>query len=223
MKLGIPTLICYDRLLLAIESAECGTEKPSEYVIIDNGGTLLDTVRGLLPTNTRVIRPGTNIGVAASWNLLLDAAGDEPIVIMNDDVELGRNTFEKVAAHVRQHPIVSNGGFALFAQSPECTRRVGYYDENFWPAYYEDTDYQVRLARAGVSLSWPEGVDPIHHAGCWTTVHRLGNPEWMKDGIAASMSYFLRKWRHFPHGTSPIPMYEKPFDGKPPEGWRLRR
>jgi GT2 family glycosyltransferase len=216
MKLGIPTLQCYDLLLLLIESAQAGTESPSEYVIVDNGGGLLDS-GAPLPSNARVIVPGRNLGVAASWNLLLDDAGDEPIVISNDDVKLGRRTFEEMRYGLTTNLMVCSG-WALFAQAPEITRQVGYYDENFWPAYYEDSDYEVRLARAGIERVWPV-TEPVDHAGCWTTTTRLGNPEWLWRGVQNCQGYFMRKWGALPGGV----LYDEPFNGKYPPGWRLRK
>jgi GT2 family glycosyltransferase len=216
MKLGIPTLVCYDLLEKALASAELGTEKPTEYVIVDNGTRLFES--GIqLPPNTRVIQPKRNIGVAAAWNLLLDDAGDDPIVISNDDVLLGRYTFEEMHADLKRSPFACSG-WALFGQTPECTREVGFYDENFWPAYYEDADYGVRLARAGIRKVWNVS-EPVNHAGCWTTANRLGDPAWLREGVQRCGAYFEHKWGAMPGAE----LYEKPFNGHPPSGWRLRK
>src|SRR6185369_8048943 len=96
MKLGIPTLSRYDLLTKLLVSAECGTLKPDEYIIVDNGGQFV--VPGGLRHKLRMIRPRTNLGVAASWNLLLDIAlaEQQPIVISNDDIELWPETLAEM-------------------------------------------------------------------------------------------------------------------------------
>jgi hypothetical protein len=40
--------------------------------------------------------------------------------------------------------------FSFFMVSPALVRKVGYFDEGFAPAYYEDTDYLRRMQLAGV-------------------------------------------------------------------------
>jgi GT2 family glycosyltransferase len=217
MKLGIPTLVNYHGLDRLIASAERGTVKPTGYIIIDNGGLYagLPELRG----RTEIVRPGRNIGVAASWNRILEMAESEPIVISNDDILLGERIFAEMQADVTRHPIVVSG-WCLFAQSPECTRAVGFYDENFWPACYEDSDYAVRMARAQVTRSWNIS-EPVQHSGCWTTSRLLGDPEWLTSGIERCRQYFVRKWGGTPSDTNDG-LYELPFNGAPPTGWSLR-
>jgi len=122
VKLGIPTLRHYDLLQRLLDSAERGSVKPDGYIIVDNGGSARARLR--LPSNAQIIEPGKNLGVAASWNLLLDEAGDEPIVISNDDIALGHGTFAALSAAAAEHSLVTAGGWALFAQAPKCTRTI---------------------------------------------------------------------------------------------------
>jgi GT2 family glycosyltransferase len=227
MKLGVPTLVNYAGLDALCFSAEQGTLKPTGYMIVDNGGTydgalLHPPLRELLASRGATVelyRPGRNLGVAASWNWMLERTPDEPIVIANDDVLLGKQTFAEMVSDLASHPFVCSG-WALFAQTPECTRRVGYYDENFFPAYYEDSDYAVRLARAGIERVWSV-TEPVQHAGCWTTATALGDPEWLRDGIESCRKYFVQKWGAMPSDTFGG-YYAEPFNGSPPPGWSLR-
>ena len=91
MKLGVATLWSYDQLDKLLRSAERGTEPPTGYVIVDNGG-FYETSRAEAIVGRRrgvtveCVTPGSNLGVAASWNRILDLAGDGPIVISNDDM-----------------------------------------------------------------------------------------------------------------------------------------
>jgi GT2 family glycosyltransferase len=122
VKLGVPTLCRYDLLQRLLDSAEAGHVRPSGYVIVDNGGEARARLR--LPGTVELIEPGRNLGVAASWNVLLEATGSEAIVISNDDVALGPDAFSKIQEAARQEPLVTAIDWSLFAQGsgPRTTR-----------------------------------------------------------------------------------------------------
>jgi len=208
MKLGVPTLNRYDLLQRLLDSAERGSAKPDGYIIVDNGGEARARLR--LPPNAQVIEPGRNLGVAASWKLILDAAGHEPIVISNDDLTLGHEAFAALSAEVATHPLVTAGGWLLFAQAPACTQAVGYYDESFYPAYYEDTDYAYRMRLCGF---------PRHNVHVETT--HVGSATIKAAphlNVGRSGAYYHAKWG----GAPGHERWRQPFDGNPPEGWHLR-
>jgi len=227
MKLAVPTLVNYDGLARLVESAQAGSLAPTGYVIIDNGGKLLSShayaetlsfVSVHIGTSVSVVTPGKNLGVAASWNRFLDYR--EPIIIANDDIVLRKRQFEEMVRDLEDHPFVGDG-WCLFGQTPECTDRVGFYDENFFPACYEDSDYDVRMARAGIGRFWACS-ELVEHHGCWTTANMLGNPVWIAEGLERCRRYFVQKWGAMPNDTFEG-YYAKPFNGALPEGWSLRR
>lgn len=218
VKLGVPVLANYEGLAKLIASAESGSLKPSGYIIIDNGGRLFDEFSDVIfDERVDVVSPLENLGVAASWNTLLEIG--DPIVIANDDIILASHQFEEMVADLSGHPFVGNG-WCLFGQTRECTERVGYYDENFFPAYYEDSDYAVRMFRAGIARHWTCS-EPVEHAGCWTTSNLLGSPAWLSESIERNRQYFVRKWGTMPNDTFEG-YYETPFNGQPPVDWSLR-
>lgn len=208
MKLGVPTICRYDLLQRLISSAERGSVRPDEYVIVDNGGRARSSLR--LPKNVTVIEPGKNLGVAASWNVLLDFAGDEAIVISNDDVTLGKTAFAELCAAAAAHPLVTASGWSLFAQSPSCTSSLGFYDETFYPAYYEDADYsyRARLAR------FPR------HAARIDFQHAISSTIRVRPDLNSSRSaaYYQIKWG----GDPGRERFTVPFGGDVPSGWALR-
>jgi GT2 family glycosyltransferase len=234
MKLGIPTLVNYEGLDALCHSAERGSVKPDGYLIVDNGGAFDFAIarRAWLSraiergATLEVHSPGRNLGVAASWNAMLERsmdAGDAALAIANDDVVLGERTFEAFAREIADHPFVTADGWACFAQRADCTRRVGWYDEHFWPAYYEDNDYDLRLRRAGI-VPRVVASDPIRHAG-WTTVRRLGDPEWLKQARERNLRYLMEKWSpddSNPTWPTPDSACATPFRGRMPPGWSER-
>ena len=225
MKLGVPTLCRYDLLMKLIQSAENGSELPSGYIIVDNGGKLtLGQLKMMISRQVTIelVDPGENWGVARSWNHILELAGNEPIVISNDDIVFGQKTFEEMVKAVGEHPFVQGLGWALFAQGPECLARVGWYDCNYYPAYYEDNDYDVRLTNAGIrpfrALS-----ESVEHFGWGTT---RGLPEhkvkWLNEMREKNRQYFLQKWGHI-EGLNGVEHYKHAFNGNIPTGWKGER
>lgn len=212
MILGVPTLCCYDRLDALLRSAEAGAVRPSGYIVVDNGGKAIEkheTAELVLPENTRVVMPRRNLGVAASWNLIMRIVGG-PVAISNDDIELDVETFGNLARGVSEARLVTSLGFALFAITPECVEKVGWFDERFYPAYYEDVDYHYRVVRSGIrSIGVPP---PRAHAGS-STIREM--PSWQRSEIDAGYmkneAYFRRKWG----GPPGQEVYTEPFDGKP--------
>jgi hypothetical protein len=232
MKLGIPTFCRYDLLESLLLSAEAGTVKPDGYIIIDNGnGFSVERVKALLGDRASVVElisPGTNIGVAAAWNRILEMTLDDAgVIISNDDIEFGPRTFEELSHGIEAGlaDFVEGDGWALFGQATQVTRSVGWYDENFWPAYYEDVDYDERMRRLGVMRKNPLS-EPVKHHG-WATTTAVGNADWLKLGRERNHAYFLRKWggeSRNPrwNGNAEMFQFPEPFDGKPPPGWSLR-
>ena len=221
MILGVPTLNRYDLLSRLIASAERGRCKPGAYFIVDNGGKFEEhasTMPGVAAALARdvpvdVLSPGRNLGVAASWNAMLDRAGTDPLAIANDDVELGEDALLALTRALGAHDfVIAEGppganGWCLFAQTPRCTAIVGPYDENFFPAYYEDSDYDQRLSRAGIAVHREPAS--LRHEG-WATMQV--DPT-IRSGQQQSAEYFRKKWGAMPY--EPEKLFREPFNGDP--------
>ena len=80
ITLAIPTYNRYDLLDKCIESAEAGSLKPDNYIIINNGK------KNYINNNSKVkvYNSDFNLGVAASWNQIIKMS-DEIRIISNDD------------------------------------------------------------------------------------------------------------------------------------------
>ncbi len=120
-------------------------------VIIDNG----DVVGQLAETAgpVRVIAPGHNLGVGASWNLGMKATPDAPWwLISNHDIEFGPGDLARADAAVEPGAaaLYYMLGMAAFAVTRHAVRAVGLFDENIHPAYNEDLDWGRRADLAGV-------------------------------------------------------------------------
>jgi glycosyltransferase involved in cell wall biosynthesis len=221
--LGVPVLYRYDLLERLIASAENGLAKPSRYLIVDNGGQLDEESPSIARAIERgaivsVLYPERNLGVAASWNAILLEAAAEPVIVSNDDIVLGPKSLEQLRAALNQHDfVVADGGaratgWCLFAQNASCVARVGLYDENFYPAYFEDGDYKRRLTLAGIA---PFLVPSDHTHEGWATLRweKDGGP--IHEGQQKNFEYYLRKWG----GPPDAELFAEPFNGEPVD-WR---
>ena len=201
--LGIPTLNRHDLLRECVDSALAGTRPPHLVYVVDNGGGFAHPDH-----RVRVLSPPENLGVARSWNLLHKIAGRLPLLISNDDVRFAPDTCE--AALATPGPFVAICAWACFLQREECWRAVGEYDEQFWPAYFEDGDYHYRMRLAGLDYVVPSG-GAVAHAGSATLrslpdVHR----HTVVHHFDLNRDYYVRKWGGLPGRER----YRRPFDGQ---------
>ena len=96
----------------------------------------------------------TNIGVAASWNLICEKIFEtsEYALILNDDIYLGIKDFgiNKILENYKNCFIRATPDWCAFLISKEIYRKVGKFNEEFFPAYYEDKSYEYRMKMMGV-------------------------------------------------------------------------
>lgn len=195
MILGVPCLRRVDMLDRFVESVLAGSVVPEKILLVDNSDGAVEKHR-LRFARVETIYSGSNLGVAASWNRLLKAGA---WVISNDDVVFNRRTFEELSAALDGGKLFVNGlGWALFGQRPEVAERIGYYDESFFPAYYEDDDYEVRLIDAGIPTREDVLSSPVEHHG-WASsrdekTDELSNAVEHRRIYDKSYANFVRKW-----------------------------
>jgi len=155
--LGIPVLNRIDLL------AEClrRIDVPAQILIVNN-----NTVDAAFQTRLaelqqqfgfRLHNAPRNLGVAASWNLILQeahTAGFPAGVITANDFHVEPGTLAAFVSVVRTMPadLYLGDGFNLFCVPWATTERVGRFDENYFPAYFEDNDYIYRCRLAGVKV-----------------------------------------------------------------------
>lgn len=212
---GVPVLNRPDLLTRMIASLDV---EVGRIVVIDN--STAGITRGIeFPPNTQVIHIGHNLGVAASWNLIVKAT---PMAkwwcIVNSDVEFMPGDLDRLTAQITSDPrtFAFLATLTAFGLTPEVHEAAGWFDENYVPAYGEDNDFVRRCSLAGIaSLALPTGHrhDPSSTIG--------------SDQIAMSengrtfpenMRYHREKWGGAPGGEA----FNSPFDkGGDVRDWRL--
>lgn len=167
-----------------------------------------------------------NAGLSRAWNtgaLGCYRDGADVAIIANDDVVFGDGDLRRLAAHAVSHrdgfiavcggyherfqePVPSHG-YSCFALQPLALEVLGCFDENLFPAYFEDCDYGHRAALAGLEQSVCKGTS-VAHVGSGT-IHR--DPELNQRNHATftrNQDYYIRKWG----GSNGHEEYSLPFN-----------
>jgi len=158
--LAITVLNRYDLLRLQLESLAASTVKPPRILILDNGGRFHEAIQeALMPLWERTAVMGTDEerALARSWNHAVrwGLTNHDAVVIANDDITWEKTAYRQLAEGIRYgEPDMAStenvGGFVCFALTKEIVSKVGYFDERFFPAYFEDEDYKYRMKLAGL-------------------------------------------------------------------------
>lgn len=207
MNIGIPTLNRYDKLEQCLKSIE-RSSIVAKVTIVDNGGKF-----DLSPNlDFSVHTPAKNIGVAASWNFLLQTVS-EPLIICNDDIEFGVDDIQAFynfyqtpdAGVLYTNNVDFLNMFSCFMVRPTTIEKIGYFDETFYPAYFEDCDYFRRMVLGGIS--WQAVTTNIIHTAS-STLKGYNSTQILQHhaDFNKNQTYYTEKWGDLPgRETFPTP------------------
>lgn len=158
-SIGIPTLNRIDLLMPCLIMYKRDFPDVKIYVL-DNGR------QNIKIEGVTVVESETNIGVAASWNLLCDLIfkDSECALILNDDIYLGKKKFDidKVLTNKKHKNkfLRATVDWCAFILPKSVWQKVGKFDECFFPAYYEDKSYEYRMKLLGVPMIKTPDLNP---------------------------------------------------------------
>jgi hypothetical protein len=151
--LVVPTLTRHDLLTRMLASVDCPVD---HLVVIDNSGRGLDLPDGPWGEAT-VLRMPCNFGVAASWNLAVRMGHREQwVMVASDDVTFPSGALAGFAEASSEDRLVVSATWphwCAFTIGMRVVQTVGLFDEGYYPAYFEDTEYERRMGGHGVSLT----------------------------------------------------------------------
>ncbi len=172
---------------------------------------------------------GVNRGLALSYNdcfVESFAAGAEAVLILADDMIVAQSALDQLVQGAAAHPdagIISghgrddqlNGlyymGLTFCLLRPSVLARVGYFDENFRPIYFEDVDYGRRCGLAGVQ-TLDVGTLDMTHLGRASHRAEPDRREANNARYARNEAYYVRKWGGRPgRETFPVPFNDPGF------------
>jgi glycosyltransferase involved in cell wall biosynthesis len=160
--------------------------------------------------NASVTYHPENVGVAKAWNLGLSADCDWTFVLSMSVIF--PNGFSEVLAELNkasEYMMLTELGWHLAGISRKCVEAIGYFDENFYPAYYEDTDYYRRMCLTELPCNGVQRV-PCDHPRTSIGTHSGAEVNYEKLG-----EYYISKWGGGPGEET----YTLPFGDKHIKHW----
>ena len=198
--MSVPTLTRKDLLYDMLSSIDA---KVGTLLIVDNGDQDFGEMWVPAIDRLRVADLGSNLGVAASWNLAIKAGfRHEWVMIVSDDVKFPPGALSEFAALSGPDKVVLSSSWphwCAFTIGMRVVQDVGLFDENFYPAYFEDTDYERRLDDAGISVH--HGPEVMHKNSSTLNTRGKHFTNANTASFDANHRYITRKWST---GVSPL-------------------
>ncbi len=170
-----------------------------------------------------------NRGLSRSWNdgiMESKKSGNDITIVINDDVQFIGSGFDDWVQFIlsrNDHGLIFLTGeepqddgtvivrpqdFACFSFGPQAYKFVGAFDENFSPAYYEDSDYIMRAQLAGISIYTDERL-LCRHKRSSTLKNNAELSEWLPAFWKKNRDYMIKKWGG---DRSGIGTFKSPFN-----------
>lgn len=97
--------------------------------------------------------------------------------------------------------------FSCFMIKESTINKVGYFDENFWPAYFEDNDYHYRMKLKGIRAVKDNQALYYHYGSC-TVKENEGIGKVNNENYLINKEYYIKKWGGEPGNET----FETPFN-----------
>lgn len=164
----------------------------------------LGTLHPELKDNILVIdNTVNNIGVAASWNKGIERMKERNtdwIIFLSATMRFGQPGGIDLIEQLKTTELMvaepeMGHQWHLMSIRREVIERVGLFDENFYPAYYEDSDYGQRIRYAfDHTFKW---------AKIFIDVSSMGNAHGITHGKVRmspdkNINYYIKKWGGLP-------------------------
>jgi GT2 family glycosyltransferase len=196
LMVGIPTINRADLLNESLEKYFEDFQK-THIAICDNGKQEIISRE----KNMMIYKPISNIGVAGSWNAIIDYANKidcTHVLMLNDDIYLGAKENE-IQELILSNPeidffVSSSCNWSAFIIPIKTFQDVFHFDENFFPAYYEDNDYHYRMILKNKKVMAASILNSEIFRESMTIKK---NPKINKD-FEKNKQFYIKKWGGYP-------------------------
>jgi hypothetical protein len=229
-KLGVvvPVINQFQKAIKAIESVKARCHK--DIYIIDQWRTRRPLARAWNEGVLSAINDGCNYILVINDDVLfapytvdalIDAFKEDEKIVMTtgsnqrkqlSDPEDIFSLMPPSSCEIADHP-----DFSCFLIKDDFFTKVGLFDENFDPSYFEDNDCHHRIKLLGYrAISTP--LAPYYHYGSSSQNAHHGEPLCAPQQFEACRAYFKRKWGNNPDAEN---LWRYPYnnDGFSPKKW----
>ena len=209
LVVGIPTINRKDLLIETLNDLSHCMPDLDYLVIVDNGNQGIQIPEAF--SNKSILRVNeVNAGVSGSWNYLARRGFERHeathVLLIEDDVVFGHSR-DDVEKAIKENPDTAIGcpSFGALILSKTCYNNVGPFDEEFFPAYYEDNDYAYRMKLKGYELIHEYNLRPIIERKS-QSIAKNSN---LNENFMNNRARYLNKWGGEPQRET----YTTPFNG----------
>lgn len=204
LNIVIPTINRADLLYELLISLKQQESEFNELLIIDNGRQNID--KDKCPVNTIIINNPTNFGVAKSWNQGIhhfNKTNYDWLLFLNDDIDIFNNQLINIKDYLQLHNdkylIIGTYFWSIFAISRTCIQALNneYFDEQFFPAYFEDNDFCYRICTQhgpNLLLNAIGALEPKVKRNSMT----IKKDKTLNNNFDTNKSKYIKKWGGIP-------------------------
>jgi GT2 family glycosyltransferase len=181
--------------------------KNTHIAICDNGNQDIITRE----ENFMIYRPQENLGVAKSWNMLIDYSdkiGATHVLILNDDIYLGKNETELallIKNNLDADFINSFHNWCSYILRVDIWKKAGMFDEEFFPAYFEDNSFDYKMTLVGAKKTWTSFLDPIVYRNSMT----IAKDPTLNQKFMQNKQMYIQMWGGLPSEEKYLTKFNK--------------
>ena len=170
--------------------------KNTHIAICDNGNQDIITRE----ENFMIYRPQENLGVAKSWNMLIDYSdkiGATHVLILNDDIYLGKTESDLdflIKKNIDADFINSFQNWCSYILRVDIWKKAGMFDEEFFPAYFEDNSFDYKMTLVGAKKTWTSFLDPIVYRNSMT----IAKDPTLNQKFMENKQMYIQMWGGLP-------------------------
>lgn len=229
--IGVLTLNRHDLLIRLIKSVDYPVDN---FVILFQNCSeiptdIIEKNKNTFIKKYTLIGADMNIGVSRGWNYILkNTPSDKGYwIISGDDNYFKAGTLKLIAEgmeqsdkkncvfvglHMLQNNQIIPGGFSSYIFTEKTLNKIGFFDENIFPAYFEDNDFWERICKSKEPVCNIENAifisgDENHTGSC--TIQTVGATyrQRMDQCYKQNETFLIEKW-----GSIKDNKYNTPFN-----------
>jgi hypothetical protein len=158
-----------------------------------------------------IYRPEENLGVAKSWNMLMDYADKinaTHVLMLNDDIVSGRTEHEikiVIKNNLDADFINSFSNWCSFILRVDSWKKAGKFDEEFFPAYFEDNSFDYKMTLMGAKKTWTSFLDPLVYRNSMTIAKEPN----LNNRFAQNRAMYIDMWGGLPSEEKYLTKFNK--------------